>query len=147
MKKKENTEQELMNLRSQIEIKSQIKGNHDIDHYYRRLKETNTELQTENSRRIKLIEEEKRNRVWNMHSIINEKNIANYNSHMLKQCLIRSQTIENKQKREQTVEFLRKIVNPNMVKNDNQKEEMEIFIKSLNKKYGLGLDFLTPKNN
>eukprot|EP01022_Parablepharisma_sp_SALTPOND_P015531 TRINITY_DN2205_c0_g1_i1.p5 TRINITY_DN2205_c0_g1~~TRINITY_DN2205_c0_g1_i1.p5 ORF type:complete len:196 (+),score=32.18 TRINITY_DN2205_c0_g1_i1:1376-1963(+) len=148
MKKLASDEREVQNLRSQIEYKFQNKSRETPGEktYWKEMRDLNEKTQRENMRRIQIINEHKRVRVWNSHASMEARNTENADSQTEQQCMLRSLTIREREKREKTLNFLQKVADVGVVKNESQKVKLEGLIRDLNDKFELGLRLITPRS-
>ncbi len=141
-KQKESEQIYFESLRSQIDQKSTQKSSFSpnrLDPYWKEQRELNKETQRENAKRIKIIEEHRRKRVWDTHSTLEEKLVQNADSLQAQQTLARTISIQDRERREKTFDFLQKMADVTFVKSGADKERLEGLIRGLDQKFGLGL--------
>ncbi len=96
-------------------------------------------VQKENEKRIRRITEHKRRRIWEAHSSIRQRNDVQKNSSMARQCIIRAQTVLERQSREHASEYLDKLMRVDPYRTE-QRTMLTQALVSLNRHMDLGLE-------
>ena len=145
LKKLETDKKLIDDLRVELEHKSVIRIKPSINEdskklYWKELHTLTDETQRVNIQHQKIIQERKRERVLNMHSSIGEKNMKQARSMKTMQCMVRTQSIKERERKEKTLQLVEKMADTENAKCRTERRKLEGLIHDLNSKFDLGLN-------